>query len=306
MKNRQKKIESSLKFFQKHSNCDLDYCVEIDSNIDGKTVLISCATHGNEQAGVDFAIEFIKNYKSGKLRLKRGKIFLLLNNYKAFSEDKRYIDYDLNRAFTDNKELNLWEYKRAYEIESFFKNKKIDYFVDIHSVSIGDFKMIIFNQDDISNPLFKILINRSKMDIIFLYREQDIPGIMIDFFKKSQNTFGMAIECGNHFNENAKELAKDEVFNLLESLDMIDVKIKPTTHKKVVYKTIDIVKSGRNFKWLIEDYKTGIKLKKGDIISIDETNGIQTAQMDCILVMPSKKVKSSDKEAGFLCEESYI
>ncbi len=300
---RQLNSKSNINFVSKHANCALPYCIKIDSGTPGPAVLIVGATHGNEFVGAKFIKLFYKHILDKDIKIKRGTIYLLLHNPRAHSNDVRFVDFDLNRSFVENKDFNKYEHLRAFCVENFFKNIKLDYVVDLHSVSVGDNKMLAVRQDQ--KEAFNFWFKKTKLDTVFVYRKGDVPGIMLDYFIDKDSALSIAIECGNHFNRKAIEIAKHEVYLLLSKIDMIDFSVSDRRHNLTVYETIDYIKTGPNFEWLVKA-KTGLKLKAGQEFAKDSKNGIHKAPEDCVLVMPSKSVSEKDHDAGFLCKESHL
>ena len=107
-------------------------------------MVIVGGTHGNEPGGVKAIVELHRSLNCGQVMLKRGKISFLLGNPKAFEKDVRYIDSDLNRHF-NKLDPSKVEGERALEIKSFFANHDdINALLDLHSLSIGDIKLLVY------------------------------------------------------------------------------------------------------------------------------------------------------------------
>ena len=294
--------KSLLRFLKKQENCKLSYCTEIKAKKRGPTVLVSGSIHGDEHVGAKFIKYFIQKTKSGEITLKKGRVLLLLANPLAFEKDSRFLDINMNRAFIKNKDLTLPEYKRAQKIEDFFRKKKIDYVIDLHSVSADDSKMLVMRYSLLEKLHF--WLEKTKLDTVFAYHKGGLPGTIIDYFLDTHGAPAVTIECGNHFKRSAIEIAKHEVFLLLSELGMIDKEYRRRRRPPKIFEKIGTVKVGKNFKWLVEP-KTGTKIKKGEIFAIDEKNGKQKAKEDLVLFMPTaqKRVKHDDHDAGFLCKE---
>ncbi len=294
--------EKIINFFEKRNNIELKYGVKIDSGKPGKNILISGAIHGNEPVGVEFAYNFIKNFDKGKIKLDSGSITFVLTNYKAFVEDIRYVDTDMNRIFNfPEDKKKTFEYQRAKEISLYISKNNIDFNVDLHSVSIGDFKMYICDKSD--RDLMDFLAETSVVNILFYFNEKHIPGTLMSYVK-NHNGKGVVLECGNHTSGSATEIARKAVDVLLNKFGVLKnskvAKNIISKKKLTIYNTIYKIETGRDFKWLIENPATDVFVSKGQEISTDLDNGIQKAPQDSFLVMPSKKVLASDNDAGFL------
>jgi succinylglutamate desuccinylase len=99
-----------------------------------KELLIIGATHGNEKIGVE-VLEILKNKKLDKY------FDFLIANPQALKQNKRFIDFDLNRAYPGDSHSNLYEKKRASQILKIASKYK--YIIDIHEASQGINNFII-------------------------------------------------------------------------------------------------------------------------------------------------------------------
>jgi len=75
-------------------------------------------------------------------------------------------------------------------------------------------------------------------------------------------------------------------------------KIKPAPGIKR-YDSIQAITPHANFRFLIKDIQTGTRLQKGQRFATDDC-GDHLAPQDCYVVAPSKTVKPTDVDAGFL------
>jgi hypothetical protein len=73
----------------------------------------------------------------------------------------------------------------------------------------------------------------------------------------------------------------------------------------IQYESIQSIKPGANFRFIIEPLETGTKLEKGQQFAIDD-NRIHIAPKDCHVVVPSMIVKPTDFDAGFLGKKNLI
>jgi succinylglutamate desuccinylase len=118
-----------------------------------KEILIIGATHGNEKIGV----QVINNLK----RKGYGKFFdYLIANPNALTANKRFIDFDLNRAYPGDKDSPLYEKRIAYD--NLKTAKRYKYIIDVHEASSGkdDFIIIPRKTIDGSFPLQFINLKR--------------------------------------------------------------------------------------------------------------------------------------------------
>jgi len=114
-----------------HTLTDDDFFVKIEGEKSGKTVAILCSIHGNERVGQDIAKE-VANWK-----LDAGTLYLIGGNPRAYEQNVRGTDANMNRCFGDPQEvpyiaqhIDSYERKCAEKIMPLLD--KCDGWVDIH------------------------------------------------------------------------------------------------------------------------------------------------------------------------------
>ena len=136
-----------LNYFHKYSSSSIPYCIQTSSPNPGDHVVIVGGIHGNEPGGVRAIVQLHRALRNGEIALKRGKISFLLGNPKAYENAIRYVDNDLNRAFF-KQDTGSVEGRRASEINAFLQdNDDISALLDLHSVSIGNFKILVYGTE---------------------------------------------------------------------------------------------------------------------------------------------------------------
>ncbi len=299
-----------LSFFEENSDpkAGLSFVVRINSTQpnSGPHVLISCGVHGNESVGPQFAQWFIDAVRRDTLTLTRGRVTFLLSNPRAVARNTRFCDTDMNRVFRfQPKHEHTYEYTRAQEIDHFIAREQFDYAIDLHSVSIGEFQMMICDK---TNTTLRALLERTTtVPTLFYYDKEHIPGTL----HERMSNYGceaVIIECGNHTSPYASVTARKQVLIMLSEWGLIDTtqtqRDAIIPHNRITrVETIGIVRAGDNHRWLVDNPKTGVRLYKGQPICTDSTNGTQISPQNCILYMPMLNVTSADSDAGFLCVE---
>ena len=290
--------EEYLAYFQKHNNCQLPFCIEVASDREGAHVVVVGATHGNEPAGVKAMVAFHRQMQHGDVHLESGKVSLLLGNPQAFQKDERYIDWDLNRSF-DEPDSTTVEGRRAAEIIQYLdQNNEISALLDLHSVSIGDFRICVYEKD---NPhSLELTLGISEIALHFAYHPAHMPGALVTAAGQRQ-ICSLIVECGNHQSEGGFDTAQDHMQALLSHYQILPVSAKAPKDSTTIeqYESISAIKPGPNFRFLIADVATGTKLSKGQVFAKDD-NGEHVAPQACYIVVPSLVVKAMDVDAGFL------
>ena len=94
----------------------------------GPVVLIQGGIHGDELAGT-FALDAMIK----KIAIRNGTvIFIPRLNAPAVARERRYVYYDLNRAFGSPRRSSPYEFALARDLETFARAQKIDYMVTLH------------------------------------------------------------------------------------------------------------------------------------------------------------------------------
>jgi succinylglutamate desuccinylase len=244
---------------------------------------------------------FTVGWQMAIVKLHAGKVSLLLGNPAAYQENRRYIDKDLNRSFCDHDDTTI-EGRRAAEIRKFMgESKDIRSLLDLHSVSIGDFKICVYQKDNGQSLNLALII--SDIALHFAYHRAHMPGALIAVAGRQQ-ICGLIVECGNHLSKQSKNTALEHIqavlcrHNLMEGPLSPEKSMPPTI---IQYESIQFIKPGVNFRFMIEGVKTGTKLQSGQKFARDD-HGYHVAPQECFIVVPSMTVKPTDHDAGFLCK----
>jgi succinylglutamate desuccinylase len=277
---------------------------QISSSPDTSQCLIVIGgVHGNEPAGVRAINMLTTLARDGEWKIS-GNVFGLVGNPRAFDESARFIEENLNRAFGRAEKEDSYEAVRAKEIGSWFKELartfKMLYVIDLHSVSVGETRIAVFNAD---NSRGKELAERSPISLHLAYRESSLPGTLVGAIEKLGGV-GLVIECGNHSSETGTTVALEHVEDILEALDMLEQKTV-TFRGRVMYEgkhrsytLLSPIKPSKGFAFTLP-VESEMALHEGQIYARDE-NGEHRASNGTYIMMPSKDPQPDDFDAGFL------
>ena len=122
----------------------LDVCV-FDSGLKGPHLLVLGAIHGDEVCGPIAIPRVIEKFQNRTLFLKKGKVtFVPVCNPKAYEENVRFIDRNLNRYMSPISEPKLYEDDLTNALCPLLESA--DVLLDIHSYHVGG-EPFIFVQD---------------------------------------------------------------------------------------------------------------------------------------------------------------
>lgn len=269
-----------------------------------KVFVIVGSVHGNEPAG-RLAIEKVTELVASREWKIDGDVFGLIGNPLAVQQQTRFVTENLNRAFGRAEFPDSNEAKRSEEILAWFNELKTRYsemyLIDLHSVSMGETRIAIFN---VENPVAQKWCHEIS-PIPFFLGEKDLvlPGALTNAFEHFGGT-AVAIECGNHNSETGTTVALEHIENALDSLHML--KEKSVSFKNVIayegaprmYTLTYAIKPHAGFVWDMP-ISSELFVAKDTQYAHDDA-GAHIAPEDSYIIMPSKIPQAEDFDAGFL------
>ncbi|WP_112320922.1 M14 family metallopeptidase [Oceanibium sediminis] len=283
----------------RNGNSGVDYYTTFDSGVSGPHVLVNALVHGNEVCGV-IALDHL--FRAG-VRPKRGKLTLGFANveaYQAFDPDEpmasRFLDEDMNRVWdleTLEGARNSRELQRARQIRPLVDT--VDLLFDVHSMQHKTAPVMI------AGPLEKSVAMAQGLgtpDIVVAdtghaagRRLRDYGG----FGDPNSEKTALLIECGQHWEADAAQVAIDSVYRWLLLHEMIDAKLATPNlrplppRQRVVRVSAPVTVETDSFEFA--QPFTGLEtLAKGDLIGVDGTREIRAPHDDCVLIMPSRRL----------------
>ncbi|MEK6244809.1 MAG: M14 family metallopeptidase [Pseudomonadota bacterium] len=282
----------------KSGNTGVDYVHLLDSGKPGPNVMVQALTHGNEFCGA-IALDFL--FKQS-IKPKQGKLTLAFANVAAFArfdfddpDRSRYIDEDYNRVWGDDALLgprDSAELRRARELRPFVD--AADYLLDLHSMH---------------EPCRPIMVCAKSEKSVALSRRIGVPGdLLVDtghpaglrmiergaFNDPASPKVAVLIECGQHWEKSAADVAVDTLFRFLHATGAVNASIcqfhtrlAPPAVQRVVRVTEAVVAKSMNlsFTYLFK----GLEMvpKAGTVVATDGDTTWKTPYDDCVMVMPS-------------------
>ncbi|PSW64889.1 aspartoacylase [Photobacterium leiognathi subsp. mandapamensis] len=164
-----------------------------------KNVAVVGGTHGNEFSG----IYLLKKWQSTPQSLARESFSVetVFANPKAFDENKRYVDHDLNRQFglhdLSNFELSSYEQSRAKALNEQIGpkgNAKSDFIIDLHNTTSNMGPSLILLQSDQFNRQLGAYVKEKMPDAVVVF--EDHTSVDDHLFVCSIAKQGVIIEVG--------------------------------------------------------------------------------------------------------------
>lgn len=210
--------------------------------------VIGCV-HGNELIGKR-VMEDLK-----KVKLKKGKLVVVIGNRKALKMKSRFIEQDLNRSFPGKQEGNH-EQRLAYNLKK--KMKEADFVIDVHSTVTKVKDLAIITK-----------FNRETAKLLELLTPKKVALMKSCVGKKALTYYckaGVSLEYGKDNDVVVQRRIFEDIMVMFAKLEMIDYEFKEKKYKSELYKIKGIVKKREKFR--LNDAVENFKLvKEGSLLA---------------------------------------
>ncbi len=282
----------------RQGNAGVDYVHVLDSGKPGPNVMVQALTHGNELCGA-IALDWLFKQKFAP---RQGKLTLAFANVEAFArfdlgdpDRSRYIDEDYNRVWADaalDGPRDSLELRRARVLRPFVD--AADYLLDIHSMH---------------EPCRPIMVCAKSEKSAAFARRLRVPGdLLIDtghpaglrmierggFGDPNSPRTAVLIECGQHWEKSAAEVAIDTLLRYLLVTGAADaawveprLPLKPPARQRLVRVTEPVVAQSMAFRFARPFAGLEVIAKAGSVVATDGDKVWKTPYDDCVMVMPS-------------------
>lgn len=252
------------------------------SDTAGPSVVIVGGIHGDEPCGV-LALERLTNeLYSGERVLKRGSLTLIHGNLEAQRSNKRFERYNLNRLFKVNStEEGCYELDRAEELKPLFMN--VDYVLDLHSTSKPAPPFIVCEEAErtvaCSLDIDWIVMGWTSLDPL-------LEGDTCTWASR-HGAQAMTLECGQHLDSRAREVAFRAATRLLDNLGMIAPETQGTTSRvpRIIHLYHAEILRERGFKYS-RNYCGFDAVAAGECIGQD-SHGVRLAVRSSRMIFPA-------------------
>ncbi len=280
-------------------NTGIPYVFNFDSGVPGPQVMINALTHGNEVCG---AIA-VKELLDLGIRPRKGKLTLSFANVEAYQrfdsanpDASRFVDQDFNRVWTaavlDDASRDSSDLRRARQMRPVFD--AADFLLDLHSMHERSTPL------SVCGPLEKG---------IALARKLGAPGWIISdeghpegrrvrdyagFGDPDSPKNALLVECGQHWEASAVDVAKDVIARFLALHGTIEATDLPADWyqrrpvvTRVVRVTEAVVASSMDFHFAGNYSGLETFSEAGTVIGWRDGEPVKTPYPNCVLVMPS-------------------
>jgi predicted deacylase len=282
------------------------YVWSFDSGRAGPQVMVQALTHGNEICGA-IALDWLLGCQT-QWRPQRGRVTLAFGNIAAYSrwnpadpDRSRYVEEDFNRVWSDEALLgpgNSVELRRARELRPFVDAAEL--LLDIHSMRDACRPLMVCGADGRGGQKGAALSRRLQVPEVLLIDTGHPAGLrMIErgpFADPRDARCAVLIECGQHWERSAAEVAKDTLLRFLGHCGVLPEAFVAAqlqqagralpAQQQLVRVTEAVVARSLDFRFVREFQGLEVIAKAGQLIATDGAHEFRSPYDDTVLVMP--------------------
>jgi len=282
----------------REGNTTVDFVHLFDSGVPGPVVMVQALTHGNEFCG---ALALAHLFQQ-KVTAVKGRLVLAFANVDAYDRfdpaephASRYIDEDYNRVWHDDVLFgprDSAELRRARSLRPIVD--AVDFLLDIHSMHEPCRPIMVCGQAE-KNARFALELG-VPADIL-LDTGHPAGQRMIEregFGDPASPKRALLIECGQHWERAAEDVAIDTLMRFLALTGVVDrdwalarTRLELPRQQRVVRVTEAVVAQSMQFRFLVPPVGLGVVAKAGTPIAEDGGRIWVAPYDDTVLVMPS-------------------
>ncbi len=291
-------------------NTGIDYATTFDGGAPGPHVMLSAIVHGNELCGA-LALDYLLHEE---VRPVRGKLTLAFMNVAAYArfdpEDpaaSRYVDEDFNRLWSaevlDGPRDSV-ELRRARKIRPLVDT--VDLLLDVHSMHQSTAPLMM------AGPLDKG--RRFAVEVGAPAHVVCDAGHAAGRRMRDYAAFGdpgsarnaLLAECGQHWSRETGRVAVEVALRFLActgavAREWVDERLPqaPLPPQRVIEVSGPVTIETDRFRFA-EDYR-GMEVipEQGTVIGRDGDREVRTPYPDCVLVMPSRRLRRGESAVRF-------
>lgn len=248
---------------------------------------VTGSIHGNEKCGYQAISKVIEEIKAGKLQLKSGTVrFLPKCNPRAFDENKRFIDINLNRIIGYHEHPQSYEARLADQIAPHLD--WASHVFDIHSYTSDDIAFVFCDRDE---PTLRSYANQTACHHMILDMHQMVKEKTNKSYSSVQgyglvhDKIACTLEAGQHDSPNSFPIAYQSLVNMLTYLNIIEEGHEKSFEKTTVIRANNIFYKEKPGAFT-QRWHNFQAVKKGTPIGLYEDGEEVLAPRDCVLYLP--------------------
>lgn len=275
---------------------DIIKSCHFETNVPGPHLLVFGAIHGDETCGAQAAVQCIDDLNAGKLALKVGSLTLVpVCNPAAFTAGKRFTVQNLNRVFKRHAEPAAYEEHLANQLTAYVD--QCDVLLDLHSQSSAGTPFVFQDYEDTKTESFAQALGVATIlkgwPEMFAAEADLNVGDTVGYAHKQDKT-AVLVECGQHLDSQAKDVAYITILNALAHLGMADVMVTANIAPQTI-RAREIVTVPEEGGTLTQKWGHLQDVAKGQALAISATGRVITASHEGVVILPKYAAKPKEE-----------
>jgi len=274
----------------------------------GPHVCVTALVHGNEVCGAIAADALLDALESG-LRPQRGRLSVVFANVEAYRRfdaarpfASRAVDEDFNRLWdggTLDGARDSIELRRARELRPFFDG--VDHLLDLHSMQEPAPPIALAGDTEKGLALARALAMPEHILVDSGHKAGKRLRDYADFGAAERSRSALLIECGQHWEANVGNVARQATLRFLEHFEVCDhaalqrlgrgLAPVPRSTQRVIDITAVVTVRSAGFRWRRPLRGLEVIAEAGTSIALDGDTDVRTPHADAVMVMPSPEPK---------------
>ncbi len=271
--------------------------VVFEGQHDGPHLLILGAVHGNEPCGHIAIGKVLDNIKHGNIRIHTGRVtFVQTCNPKAFEQNKRFVESNLNRRLFPKDNPETYEDHLGNELCPLLASA--DLLLDIHSYKRGGPVFGFISPDRTPEELALIKYTQSPYAVFGFedaYRAANVPvdereSMGTREYLLTKGGRGITLECGQHEDQEGADIAYMAILNCLSGYGLAELSIPLPQPTSAPHNPLFIQMKHAIFKekpgGLERPWENFAEVHEGDVLATYEDGTSINSPCDGVIVLP--------------------
>ncbi|MBB5393349.1 MULTISPECIES: succinylglutamate desuccinylase/aspartoacylase family protein [unclassified Herbaspirillum] len=290
----------------------------------GPHLLVLGAVHGNETCGTRAIERLLRELDSGDLAIARGLLTLVpVTNPLAYRNQQRQGERNLNRNMRINPAPANFEDRISNLLCPWIAEH--DVLLDLHSFHTAGVPFAMLGPEDNDGDIEPFAHAQAEQRMAaHLGTTRIVEGWMATYargverrrqegkvsapdlldrnygvgtteFARTQGAYGITLECGQHDDPRAPEVAYQAIRQTLALLDMIDVPLEPPRENIEIIRLVDVIDMEHPDDAFTREWASFDRVTKGQTIGHRHGGAAVTAPDDGYIVFPNPKALSGNE-----------
>ncbi len=289
----------------------------------GARLLVTGAVHGNETCGTRAIGQIIDEIDSGALEIERGTVtFLPVTNPLAFRLKQRMGDRNLNRNMAPSAIPQDFEDRVANVLCPLLDAH--DVLLDLHSFHTGGAPFVMIGPQDNTGPLEPFSHAAAEMQLALhtgphrvvegwletyargvqrraaaaaaspnaASRAQTLVtntnyGVGTTEYMRARGGYGVTLECGQHNDPQAVNVARHAILQTLGLLGLIALKPAPEPAEREILRLVDVIDRAHSADQFVHEWRSFDAVAAGQVIGQRHSGEEVKAMSDGFVVFPN-------------------